>query len=414
MQIIVFEDAGVEPLEPLTLGRPAYSLACGSLTLIDWLVQQSWPVRGLVRPFLNARQAAEFPSFAAEIDSSTPRLLVNARLVPCPHTFETLEHLLNRGEFGLIQQGEVLAAGLVPAHLPIPHHPWESESLRQFLAIPQIAELPALEQPLPLLNYPHDLVRNHLIVLGDNLQWRLKSGRYQEVRDGVFAAQNVELAEWAHTDTSEGPIVLDAGAVVRPFACLRGPLYLGTLSRVNEHAVLKTGVSVGTLSKVGGEVEASVIDAYSSKQHYGYLGHSYLGQWVNLGAGTSNSNLKNTYGSIRVEIGSRRIDTGLQFFGCVVGDLTRTAINTSIFTGKLLGTCSAVYGYVTTNVPSFVNYAKSFNEITDLTPAVMEELQRRVFLRRGIQQQEWHRELLRAIYARVSAGRQLADRPLSL
>lgn len=414
MQIIVFEDAGVEQLEPLTLGRPAYSLSCGSLTLVDWLAQQSSPVAGLVRPLLRDLQVADYPAFVPVTDGNTPRLLVNARLVPCPQTFETLERLQSRGEFGLIHQGEVLAAGLLPPDLPTPENPWEASSLQQFLATPQVAQLPALEQPLPLQNYPHDLVRNHLDVLGDNLHWRLASGRYQEIRPGVFAAQNVELADWAHTDTSQGPIVIDAGAVVRPFACLRGPLYLGTLSRVNEHAVLKTGVSVGTLSKVGGEIEASVIDAYSSKQHHGYLGHSYLGQWVNLGAGTSNSNLKNTYGSIRIEVGSRKIDTGLQFFGCVVGDMTRTAINTSIFTGKLLGTCSAVYGYVTTNVPSFVNYAKSFNELTELSPSVMEELQRRVFLRRGIQQQPWHRELLRSIYDRVSNGRQLADRPISL
>jgi glucose-1-phosphate thymidylyltransferase len=165
---------------------------------------------------------------------------------------------------------------------------------------------------------------------------------------------------------------------------------------------------------VGGEVEASVIEACSSKQHLGYLGHSYVGQWVNLGAGTSNSNLKNTYGSIRIEVGDRRVDTGLQFLGCIVGDMTRTAINTSIFTGKLIGTCSALYGFITTNVPSFVNYARSFGEITELSPAVMVELQKRVFLRRGIQQQDWHRQLLHDVYNRVALGRQLADRPVSL
>jgi glucose-1-phosphate thymidylyltransferase len=413
MQIIVFEDSLVEQLEPLSLARPAYSLVCGSLSLADWLNQQDRPIRGLVRPHLEAWQAAEQPGFNRETRDGW-RLLVNARLVPCPTTFETLRRLERMGEPGLVFQGETLAAGLLPPSAPDLDDPWRAEAFEEFLRDPRIESLPVLEAPLPLVNYAHDLIRSHLDVLGDNLQWRLESGRYREVRDGVFVAQNVELAEWVHVDSSQGPIVVDAGAVVRPFACLRGPLYLGPMSRVNEHALLKSGVSVGPQAKVGGEVEASVIEACSSKQHLGYLGHSYVGQWVNLGAGTSNSNLKNTYGSIRIEVGDRRVDTGLQFLGCIVGDMTRTAINTSIFTGKLIGTCSALYGFITTNVPSFVNYARSFGEITELSPAVMVELQKRVFLRRGIQQQDWHRQLLHDVYNRVALGRQLADRPVSL
>jgi len=186
------------------------------------------------------------------------------------------------------------------------------------------------------------------------------------------------------------------------------------LSVVNEHALIKPGVSVGPMCKIGGEVEASVIDGFSNKQHLGYLGHSYLGRWVNLGAGTSNSNLKNTYGTVRMDLADRRVDTGLQFMGCVVGDFTKSAINTAIFTGKLVGCCSMLYGFVTTNVPSFVNFARSFGEVTDLSPEVMAQTQKRVFLRRGIEQQVWHVRLLHDMHQLVAAGRQLADRPVSL
>ena len=177
---------------------------------------------------------------------------------------------------------------------------------------------------------------------------------------------------------------------------------------------LKPGVSVGPMSKVGGEIEASVIEAFSNKQHTGYLGHSYLGRWVNLGAGTSNSNLKNTYGTVRMDVAGRRIDTGMQFMGCVIGDFTKSAINTGIFTGKLIGSCSMLYGFVTTNVPSFVNYARSFGEVTELSPLIMAQTQKRAFLRRGIEQQDWHVRLLHDMYEIASAGRQLADRPVSL
>jgi glucose-1-phosphate thymidylyltransferase len=279
---------------------------------------------------------------------------------------------------------------------------------------PRIASLPVLEHRLPLLNFPHDLINRHVESLGENLQQRIESGRFREIRDGVFLAGNARLHDWVHTDTTAGPIVAETGTVVQPFACLQGPLYLGAMSRVNEHAVLRPGVAVGTRCKVGGEIEASAIEDFSNKQHSGYLGHSYLGRWVNLGAGTSNSNLKNTYGTVRMELGERRIDTGMQFMGCVIGDFTRSAINTAIFTGKLIGGCSMLYGFVTTNVPSFVNYARSFGEITELAPAVMAQTQKRVFLRRGIEQQEWHVQLLKEMYEMAAAGRQLADRPVSL
>ena len=142
---------------------------------------------------------------------------------------------------------------------------------------------------------------------------------------------------------------------------------------MNEHAALKDGVSLGHHTKVGGEVEASIIEPYSNKQHHGFLGHSYVGSWVNLGAGTCNSDLKNTYGTVNMEYGSidgkgsrdggvQKASTGMQFVGCFIGDYAKTAINTSIFTGKTIGACSMVYGFVTTNVPAFPTMPDSFGQ----------------------------------------------------
>ena len=135
-----------------------------------------------------------------------------------------------------------------------------------------------------------------------------------------------------------------------------------------EHAALKDGVSLGHTVKIGGEVEASVIEPYTNKQHHGFLGHSYLGSWINLGAGTCNSDLKNTYGKINIQYGEQKVATGMQFLGCIIGDYSKTAINTSIFTGKVIGVCSMMYGFVTSNVPSYVNYARLFGQ-TALLPA---------------------------------------------
>jgi UDP-N-acetylglucosamine diphosphorylase/glucosamine-1-phosphate N-acetyltransferase len=414
MHIVAFEDPLVRQLEPVTLGRAAYSIACGSTSLADWLADQDATIQGLVRPYLRDWQAAEYPRFDTQAIVEGTQLLVNARLVPCQTTFNALHKLSLSSRPGLVFQGETLAAAVLPPGSPALRRPDEPGRLTSFLRTPPVASLPILEHRLPLLNFPHELVSRHVESIGENLQQLIRSGRYREVRDGVFLASNAELAEWAHTDTTQGPILLEPGCIVQPFACLRGPLYLGAMSQVNEHALLKPAVSVGTMCKVGGEIEASVIEAFTNKQHTGYLGHSYLGRWVNLGAGTSNSNLKNTYGTVRMEVAGRQLDTGMQFMGCVIGDFTKSAINTGIFTGKLIGGCSMVYGFVTTNVESFVNYARSFGEITDLSPAIMAQTQKRVFVRRGIEQQAWHVRLLRDMYEIAAVGRQLADRPVSL
>ena len=415
MRIVVFEDASVRHLEPITLSRAAYTLQCGSLCLADWLSERTDPVQGRVRPHLRAWQSAEYPHFAADPTTrAAPFMLINARLVPCASTFEILGRLLRAAQPGIVFQGEHLAAAILPPEAPTLSDPQDPLQLAAFLREPSIAALPILEHRLALLNFPHDLVSQHIERVGENLERRIQNGNYREVRDGVFLAENAQLADLTHTDAALGPIVAEAGSRVKPFACLRGPLHLGEMSCVSEHSLLKPGVTLGPFAKVGGEVEASVIEAYTNKQHTGYLGHSYVGRWVNLGAGTSNSNLKNTYGTIRMEIDGRRLDTGMQFMGCVIGDYTKTAINTAIFTGRIIGCCSMVYGFVTTDVPSFTNYARSFGELTELTPQIMAQTQKRVFLRRGIEQQSWHIRLLESMYEVAAAGRQLADRPVSL
>jgi glucose-1-phosphate thymidylyltransferase len=277
-----------------------------------------------------------------------------------------------------------------------------------------LSRLEVLDGELPLYEFPHDAIRYNQQAIGENLEYRLSRGGYREVSDGVFLAEGATLGSHCVTSTQQGPILLDEHATVGPFCYLRGPAYLGRHSRVNEHAAIKDAVSLAHTTKIGGEVEASVVEAYSNKQHHGFLGHSYLGSWINLGAGTCNSDLKNTYGTVKMDYRGEQVATGMQFVGCIMGDYAKTAINTGIFTGKTLGACSMVYGFVTTNVPSFVNYARLFGQVTELTPEVMVATQQRMFLRRKVTQRPCDMQLLHAMYELTRHERQLAGEPLSL
>jgi glucose-1-phosphate thymidylyltransferase len=231
-------------------------------------------------------------------------------------------------------------------------------------------------------------------MMDEAMQWRIENGQYTQLQDGVFISDGATIGQYPVIDTSKGPIIIERDAKVGPFCYLAGPVHIGAGSRIIEHSALKDAVALGHTTKVGGEVEASVIEPYTNKQHHGFLGHSYLGSWINLGAGTCNSDLKNTYGTINMDYGTDKVATEMQFMGCIMGDYSKTAINTGIFTGKVIGVCSMLYGFVTSNVPSFVNYARLFGQTATLPPEVMISTQARMFARRKVQQRECDQQLI--------------------
>jgi UDP-N-acetylglucosamine diphosphorylase/glucosamine-1-phosphate N-acetyltransferase len=140
-------------------------------------------------------------------------------------------------------------------------------------------------------------------------------------------------------DATEGPVVIDENVTVRPFALVVGPAYVGPGSWVLEHAHFHGSVC-GPVCKLRGEIGGCTFQGYANKAHEGHLGDCWVGEWVNLGAGTTNSNLLNTYTPVAAQAtpGGRREDTGLVFFGGVLGDHTKTAICSKLYTGSIAGT----------------------------------------------------------------------------
>ena len=145
-------------------------------------------------------------------------------------------------------------------------------------------------------------------------------------------------------DAAAGPIYLSENVRVGAHCVIEGPAYVGPGCHLNPHAWLHGGNALGPVCKVGGELDGCVLHGYSNKQHDGFLGHAYVGSWVNLGAGTVNSDLKNTYGNVRVPLNGTDIDSGLMFFGAVIGDHVKTAINTTLPTGAVIGVASVLAG----------------------------------------------------------------------
>lgn len=145
-------------------------------------------------------------------------------------------------------------------------------------------------------------------------------------KSSVQIDAGAEVEACAVLDARSGPIIIGKNTIIRPQSYLRGPL------------------SIGQGCRIGGEVTHSIIMDFTNKGHYGFIGHSYIGSWVNLGAGTTNSNLKNNYGNVKVTLNGKEIDTGMQFLGCLIGDHVKTGIGTLINTGTVVGVGANVFG----------------------------------------------------------------------
>ena len=145
-------------------------------------------------------------------------------------------------------------------------------------------------------------------------------------------------------DVRAGAVILEQGAYVRSESRLEGPLYVGPGTEIFGGPI--RWCSIGPRCKVRGEMSSTVFVGFSNKAHDGFVGHSVVGRWVNLGAGTITSNLKNTYGKVRLQVGETAIETDRQYLGSLIGDHAKTAIGTLLGTGTVVGTGANVFGDV--------------------------------------------------------------------
>ena len=321
MLIVCFEDTRVEQLRPITLARPAYRISCAGFRLLDWLqtLLDELPKAELavhIRTHLRELGRQSDQVGAPEISADQPLLLVNARLAPTVENYQRLRKAAHSGSGDNpaatstcafdVEDGSLLWC-LDQARVDGQGELESLDGVIERVTEAAFAEGDGQRPPLQhqadveVFRRPHDVVAIHMRNMAASVQAKIDAGSYRQLQDGLFVGDGVTIGNYASIDTSDGPILLESGVDVGPFCYLSGPVFAGAKTRVIEHSSLKDGVSLGHTVKIGGEVEASVIEPYSNKQHHGFLGHSYLGSWINLGAGTCNSDLKNTYGKINVD-----------------------------------------------------------------------------------------------------------------
>jgi UDP-N-acetylglucosamine diphosphorylase / glucose-1-phosphate thymidylyltransferase / UDP-N-acetylgalactosamine diphosphorylase / glucosamine-1-phosphate N-acetyltransferase / galactosamine-1-phosphate N-acetyltransferase len=343
--LVLFDDARAQAWEPFALTRPVGELLFGALTFRA----RAERVLGLRCTLqLGAEHLLGFeeegtPRFATFDDAPTggPRLFLSSRAVPAWGATVDWESLPDAA--GVVYVDDEVAGWWAPAGAEAPSPEWlvEPRAERQTVAA---------RMPGRLLANVWDIIGANPRQITEDINALFADASAPTLPDGVFhfGEHPVVLGENAHVepgvvlDTTGGPIYLADDAVVRAFTRLAGPAYVGPGSTVLGGAV--EAVSIGPVCKVRGELAESVCLGYVNKAHDGHMGHAYLGRWVNLGAETTNSDLKNNYGTIRLWTPTGEVDTGEIKMGCLLGDHVKTGIGLLLNTGTVVGAGSNLFG----------------------------------------------------------------------
>lgn len=358
--ITVFEDSFAPNFYPLTYTRPVFDLLCGISTLKEKIERNFTGEKFYYhsREYLLPLIEYELPGKSYRNIKEDSCLFVNGRVI----WNEKLNFLLNPEPDAVYKSKNQIVA-----------FQFSGKSLSDFMSINCdidngfLDKLPSVEIEAELAEYPWNLIQyNGQEIISDfnflmksksrpRVNYCLKKGAYLIDEHAIIIGDGSVINPGVVLDASDGPILIGKETTIMPGSVILGPAFIGDNSTLKIHSKIYHNTSIGKFCKVGGEVEESIIHSYSNKQHDGFLGHSYLGSWVNLGAGTNNSDLKNNYSSVKINLNGRIINSGMQLLGVIIGDHSKTSIGTQFNTGSVVGAFCNIFGneFPSKYIPSF-------------------------------------------------------------
>jgi UDP-N-acetylglucosamine diphosphorylase/glucosamine-1-phosphate N-acetyltransferase len=359
--ICLFEDSSYSNLLPLVYFRPTYNLRCGILTLRE-KVQHYFPNKTIslhCRSFLSDLIKQQNPDALVNEVKGKSCLFINGRIIA---NTKLAEQLSTNSDTLFVKGETIVAAQVSGSNLDLLNQRFNNP-----ITLNDFDNLEKKEVDAIIIKYPWDLVSNngeqlvsdyYLLtskVEGSKIKGKVYTGVHLLNENEIFIDEGAKIKPGVILDAESGPIYIGKEAKIFPNAVIEGPAFIGNKSAIKIGAKIYENTSIGEVCKIGGEVEGSIIHSYSNKQHDGFLGHAYLSMWVNLGADTNNSDLKNNYGSVKVIINGEQVDSGSMFVGLTMGDHSKSAINTMFNTGTVVGVSSNVFGsgFPPKYIPSF-------------------------------------------------------------
>jgi len=331
MDLILFDTPARKKFYPLTLTRAFAGIRAGILT-----VQESWELHTGLKAYVFTE------AYLQPLYENIPPgeyLFVDATLSPSPELYQQILSL--QPNEGIADKEGLIAGRIVIESLPSFEAPLRS----LFTSLIEIDDAQRMTTPGDIFQWNEKIINGHYSLI--------TKGRYTHPIPETVSVTNPsrifieEGASISHSilNANNGPIYIGKNATIMEGCLIRGPFAMCEGATLKMGSKIYGGTTIGPHCVAGGEIKNSVLMGYSNKAHDGYLGDSVIGEWCNLGAGTSNSNLKNTASDVKVwDYYTHQYVSSGEKFGVIMGDYSRTAINTSINTGTLIGVCCNVFG----------------------------------------------------------------------
>lgn len=402
MNLCIFEDEQYYKFEPLIFSRPVFDLKIGAYTLREKIAEllnfNSYSV--LCRDYLQNTLEYQNQNIIVNKLLEDDYLFINGRIVPDKRIASIVSTKFNSDI--IFKNGDVILAIYL-----------SKESVRKLFDIDKpvfneknFSELPSQNLEFEYFTYLWELLNKNEYFLnqdfdsktGKEIPKQVNQSVYLINEKSIYISDSAKLGYNIVLDASKGAIMIDDNAEIMHNSVIYGPCYIGKSALVKSNTSIYGGTTIGNFCKVAGEVSNSIFMDYSNKQHDGFLGNSYLGSWVNLGAGTITSNLKNNYSKIQVELSFGKVQTNLQFLGLLIGDHSKAAIGTRFNTATIVGFSCNIFGDSFTDkfIPSFAWGSINNKSIFQVDKAI--DLAKIVYSRRGKEFKESDHKLFLSIF----------------
>jgi len=396
MSIVFFEDTSWKNFVPLSYTRSLFDIKIGSLTTFEHFNTKS--AKFLTRQYLEKVTHQRHPDCDVnKFEYNNDDIFINSLFIPCK---SFLKKWTVKKDFLFSLKGKILMGKLKKSNYEYLYESIVHDKVINSRKLSrEIFDIKNLDKYGTLYSWPWDLITHLRDSLCDQLRIKNKIANGAKVIDKnpVYVDKSSKIDEGTVLDASNGGIYVGPHSVIHR-SSIYGPVYVGSSCQVKPFSIINNSY-IGNNCRIGGEIDSSVILDYSNKTHLGYLGHSYVGEWVNIGANTITSDLKMTYGTISMKTGNEKKDTKAIKLGSFLGDMAKTAIGTNIYCGLKIGVSSHVYGNIVNDVPSYVIHGQgvgSENAEMDLSLAI--KFQKRMMSRRNVNMSLPYESMLRVIY----------------
>jgi UDP-N-acetylglucosamine diphosphorylase / glucose-1-phosphate thymidylyltransferase / UDP-N-acetylgalactosamine diphosphorylase / glucosamine-1-phosphate N-acetyltransferase / galactosamine-1-phosphate N-acetyltransferase len=403
MSIVLFEDTSWKKFVPLSFTRSLFDLKIGSLTTFEYFKLKT--AKLLTRKYLEEITRQRHPDCSVnnfEYDSTD--IFVNSLFFPQTSFFKKIT---KRKNFLVSCGDKILIARF---EKPDYHYLCESVVNDKCIEDSKIAaeriQIDNLDECGTVFNWPWDIISGLKTTLQHQLKQRNNLPKEVKAlgKNPIFIDERSKVGAGTVVDASGGAIYIGPNSNIAHSAIL-GPAHIGEFTELKPYSTVNNSY-IGNNCRIGGEIDSSIILDYTNKSHFGYLGHSYVGEWVNIGANTTTSDLKMTYGTISMKMGNEKKNTGIIKLGSFFGDMSKTSIGTNIYCGTRIGISSHLYGIIANDIPSYVMYGQgigSENAQMDISSAV--KFQKRMMSRRNISLSVHYENMMKTIFDMTSKER---------